>query len=98
MVFDTELEKLINAIVIIEWEDISGYADSWMDKKDIYDIHPHQCISIAKLYECNKEYITVAATWGSTSTSTSTYTATATANDTSTSTLTSTCTSTSTYF
>lgn len=63
MVFDTELEKLINAVVIIEWEDISGYADSWMDKKDIYDMHPHQCISIAKLYECNQEYITVAATW-----------------------------------
>lgn len=63
MQYTEDIDSLIDKIVWIEWVDICGFADSWMDIKDVYDQKPHQCYSIGKLMEATEEYITIVATW-----------------------------------
>ena len=63
MKYDETLDKFIDRDVYIYWEDIAGYSDSWMERKDIIDMRPHSCISIGRVLEMTEEYITIVATW-----------------------------------
>jgi uncharacterized protein YdbL (DUF1318 family) len=63
MKYDEILEQFINHDVYIYWEDIAGYSDSWMDRKEIMDMRPHSCVSIGRVLEMTEEYLTIVATW-----------------------------------
>ena len=63
MKYDETLDRFIDRDVYIYWEDIAGYSDSWMERKDIIDMRPHSCISIGRVLEMTEEYITIVATW-----------------------------------
>lgn len=63
MKYDETLDKFIDRDVYIYCEDIAGYSDSWMERKDIIDMRPHSCISIGRVLEMTEEYITIVATW-----------------------------------
>jgi len=63
MKYDETLDKFLDRDVYIYWEDIAGYSDSWMERKDIIDMRPHSCISIGRVLEMTEEYITIVATW-----------------------------------
>ena len=63
MQYTTDIDSLIEKLVWIEWVDICGFSDSWMDIKDLYEQRPHYCHSIGRLKEATEEYITIVATW-----------------------------------
>jgi len=49
MQYTTDIDSLIEKLVWIEWVDICGFSDSWMDIKDVYEQRPHYCHSIGRL-------------------------------------------------
>jgi hypothetical protein len=55
-------EEFVGSMVIIYWDDIAGFADAWMDFKEIYEMRPHKCYTIGILFEVTEEYITIAST------------------------------------
>jgi len=63
MQYNEKLDLMVKCFVCVEWDDICGFADSWMDHKDIYEMRPHRCITIGRLMDVTEEYITIAATW-----------------------------------
>ena len=63
MQYTSDLDSLIEKLVLIEWVDICGFSDAWMDLKDVYDQQPHKCNTVGKLMEVTLEYVTIVSTW-----------------------------------
>lgn len=58
-----DYDGFVGKIVKVDWDDICGFSDSWMDVKDMYEMRPHKCYTIGLLFDTTEEYIIVAATW-----------------------------------
>jgi hypothetical protein len=55
-------EEFVGSVVMVYWDDIAGFAESWMDFKEIFEMRPHKGYTVGILFEVTEEYITVAST------------------------------------